>query len=76
MSERNKVLAAISNEDLTLHNIYDVTGIPKARVEVILVELRRAGLAIKAHENSWRGFADGKGSGGYVAAAKAFEVKS
>lgn len=54
MNDQTKVLQAIQQEDLTPIDIQHVTGIPKAKVIVILDELKRARLAIKAVDGSWR----------------------
>lgn len=74
MNEQQIVLKEIEAQDLTVSDIRDLTGIPKGRVEAILLDLKRARLAAKSMDNTWRGFVKGRDCGGYAAAAKAHEA--
>ena len=56
MTPKQKVLAAIQSDDLTIGQIHDCTGIDKGSIQVILHELKRERLAVIAVDQSWRGF--------------------
>lgn len=55
-TDRTKVLKAITEDDLNIGEISDVTGVPTGKVEMILQDLKRAKQAAVAADGSWRGF--------------------
>ena len=66
MTPKQKVLQAIQSDNLTIGQIHDCTGIDKGSIEVILLELKRAGQAALAVDKTWRGFVRGRDFGGYA----------
>lgn len=70
MNDQQKVLKAIQQDDLTIHEIHDITGIDKLTLkDVILPSLKRQGLAAISVDKRWRGMVRGRDFGGYGGAA-------